>query len=100
MFILHLCIPEHREAYVKQMQNKDSRVKPIIDEQQWQLVEEALGSSFRERVRVTLIIFDPFEDKQLSGVVTTVNTHLKEIKLSYDDDFSWIKFSDILSAYT
>ena len=93
-----MILPEHREAYNHYMKNKDPRPKPIIDEQEWQLIGQTLQDSLKEHLRVTIELYDPYEDKQVTGFVTVINTFRKEIKLRNEDDWSWINFKDILSA--
>lgn len=93
-----LIIPQHKEAAIKQMQEINRRKKPSLDEQQWEEVERALSESIREHVPVTIQVFDPFENREVIGMVTRVDTFRKQVKLSYEDDWEWIKFEDIISA--
>lgn len=94
-----MIIPQHKEAAIKQMQEIHRRIKPTLDEQQWGMVELALAQSFREHVTVTLQVFGPFENRELKGLVNTVNTFRKELKLYFPDgDWEWIKFEDIIAA--
>ncbi|WP_397386306.1 YolD-like family protein [Paenibacillus sp. VCA1] len=41
-----MILPEHREAYNRYMTHKDLRPKPVIDEQEWQQIGQALQDSF------------------------------------------------------
>ncbi|BFH63886.1 YolD-like family protein [Paenibacillus azoreducens] len=93
-----LMLPEHREAYSLYMTHKDSRPRPVIDEQEWQEIGQTLMVSLKEHVEVTLTLYDPYEDKQASGFVTVINSFRQEIKLRYDNDWEWIKFDDIIAA--
>ncbi|MFK4302331.1 hypothetical protein ABH892_002435 [Paenibacillus sp. RC254] len=48
-----------------------------------------------------MTVFSPFDDTVMTGVVTSINTARREVKLSkYEDDFSWVKLEDIISAST
>lgn len=93
-----MILPEHKEAYIQYMTHKDEHSKPIIDEQEWQQIGQVLQESFHDHKRVTLKLYDPVEDKEMSGFVTVINTYRKEIKLRYDDEWDWIKLDDILSV--
>lgn len=93
-----MMLPQHKEAILLHQYELNRREKPIIDEQEWQLIGQALQDSFNEHKRVTLKLYDPYEDKQTVGFVTVINTFRKEIKLRYGDDWEWIKFEDILAA--
>ncbi|WP_244315994.1 YolD-like family protein [Paenibacillus brasilensis] len=45
------------------------------------------------------MVFSPFDDEELTGVITSINTARREVKLFRgEDDFSWIKLEDIISA--
>jgi len=93
-----MMLPQHKEEILKHQHELNRRVKPVIDEQEWQLIGGVLSDSFNRHLRVTLELFDPFETKTASGFVTVINTYTKEIKLRHEDDWEWIKFEDILSA--
>lgn len=93
-------LPEHaariRERYIEETR----REKPTIDDQELQLIEQALVDSYNQRQPVTLHLFDPFSNVQVTGIVTALNTNRREVKLlQAEDDYTWIKLKDILSAY-
>ncbi|URJ45198.1 YolD-like family protein [Paenibacillus polymyxa] len=94
-----IIIPEHKEAYLKLMKDRQRRGKPELDDQEVQLIEQALIDSYNSRTSVSVTVFSPFDDEELTGVVTSINTARREIKLSRgQDDFSWIKLEDIVST--
>lgn len=95
-----MMLPQHKEEILRHQHEMNSRTKPVIDEQEWQLIGDVLSASFKQHVRVSLELFDPFETKTASGFVTVINTYTKEIKLREEDDWQWIKFENILSART
>lgn len=55
-------IPEHKEAYLKLMKDRQRRGKPELDDQEVQLIEQALIDSYNSRTAVTLLVFSPFND--------------------------------------
>ncbi|KAF6614363.1 YolD-like family protein [Paenibacillus sp. EKM102P] len=94
-----IIIPEHKEAYLKLMKDRQRRGKPELDDQEVQLIEQALIESYNTRTVVTVTVFSPFDDTVMTGVVTSINTARREVKLFRgEDDFSWIKLEDIISA--
>ncbi|WP_311077938.1 YolD-like family protein [Paenibacillus polymyxa] len=94
-----IIIPEHKEAYLRLMKDRQRRGKPELDDQEVQLIEQALIESYNTRTTVTLLVFSPFDDTAMTGVVTSINTARREVKLfRSEDDFSWIKLEDIISA--
>lgn len=91
-----IIIPEHKEAYLKLMKDRQRRGKPELDDQ---LIEQALIDSYNTRTAVTVTIFNPFDDEVMTGVITVINTARCEVKLARgEDDFSWIKLEDIISV--
>ncbi|KAF9142794.1 hypothetical protein BGX30_002162 [Mortierella sp. GBA39] len=98
--ISRMMLPQHKEEILKHQHELNRNNKPVIDEQEWQLIGEVLSASFNQHVRVTLELFDPFETKTVSGFVTVINTYRKEIKLCHDDEWEWINFGDIIAATT
>ncbi|URJ36637.1 YolD-like family protein [Paenibacillus polymyxa] len=94
-----IILPEHKEGYLRLMKEQQRRNKPELDDQEIRLIERALIDSYNRRTEVTVSIFDPFDDSAMTGVVTSVNTARREIKLSRsEDDYSWIKLKDIISV--
>jgi hypothetical protein len=58
-----IILPEHREAYVKAMSEQERRGKPVLDEQEIQLIEAAIFESYQECKSITLTLFNPFDDR-------------------------------------
>lgn len=94
-----MIIPQHRQAYLQHQFEIAKQDKPIIDEQEWQLIGQVLYESFEKDLMVNITVFDPFKTRELKGYVTVINSYLKEIKFSVDeDDYERIKFSEIIRA--
>ncbi|MCF7753389.1 YolD-like family protein [Paenibacillus xylanexedens] len=94
-----MILPEHREAWLEHQAKALEKEKPILDEQEIQLIHGKLNDSFHQRIRVRVTVFDPIEDKVYEGIVSVVNTFLKEIKLVFaDGDWKYIKLDTIMSV--
>ncbi|CCC85672.1 uncharacterized protein yqjX [Paenibacillus polymyxa M1] len=94
-----IILPEHKEGYLKLMKDRQRRGKPELDDQEVQLIEQALIDSYNSRQPVSVTVFSPFDDTDMTGVVTSINTARREVKLFRgEDDFSWIRLEDIISA--
>ncbi|MFJ2043882.1 YolD-like family protein [Paenibacillus taichungensis] len=92
-------MPEHREAWLAQQGEMLEKEKPILDDQEMQLIYRILNDSFHQRIRIMVTVFDPIEDKVYEGIVSVVNTFLREIKLVFfDGDWRYIKLADIMSV--
>ncbi|MCV9948251.1 YolD-like family protein [Paenibacillus sp. BT-177] len=94
-----IIIPEHKEVYLKLMKDRQRGGKPELDDQEAQLIEQALIESYNTCQPITLVIFSPFDDEELTGVITSINTARREVKLFRgEDNFSLIKLEGIISA--
>lgn len=95
-----MIMPEHRQAFIDRQREKTKRSKPVIDEQEMQLIERALVDSYNQRERVELVLFDPFEDRHISGIVSAIQTYKREIKLTTsDDEWEWIDIKRIVAVH-
>lgn len=91
-------LPEHREAYLAEMEEQKRRGKPQLDEQEIQRIGEVLTESYNTSCTVDLVLFNPFYDEPVSGVVVGLNTSRREVKLMLDEEYRWIKLAEIMSA--
>ncbi|MFS0837286.1 YolD-like family protein [Paenibacillus sp. 1P03SA] len=95
-----MILPEHKEAIQRQLRDLNRRTKPILDEQAWEMMLLEIVDARSAGKEITLVIFEPFEDKELRGKVTKFDMQLRRVRLDYDDDWDWIKWDDIVSVYT
>lgn len=94
-----MILPEFREAYLNEMKEQERRGKPVIDEQEVQLIEQAILESYHERRSVALTVFSPFDDEVLCGVVELIDKPNRRIKIVRgDEDYSFLKLEEIISA--
>ncbi|WKL02418.1 YolD-like family protein [Paenibacillus amylolyticus] len=64
-----MIMPEHREAWLDQCEQQKRRGKPDLDDQEMQRISEVLVDSYNRSSTVDLILFNPFFEEPLSGVV-------------------------------
>ncbi|MBU5356168.1 YolD-like family protein [Paenibacillus barcinonensis] len=94
-----MILPEFRDAYLNEMREQERRGKPVLDEQEFQLIENILLESFHECTTVTLTVFNPFDDEVLRGVVTIIDKPNRKIKfVRSEEDYSWIQIEEIINA--
>ncbi|WP_260986700.1 YolD-like family protein [Paenibacillus xylanexedens] len=77
-----LILPEHRGAYLAQEELQRRRGKPVLDEQEMHLIEEAIFESYQECRTVTLTVFSPFDDEELRGSSHQLTNQTGESKLN------------------
>lgn len=94
-----MMLPEHKETIIRRRREENRKMRPILDAQEIEQIERVIAEAFRERRRITLRIWGEYEDKIVSGGVRTVQTYLREIKLTTGpEEWQWVKIKDILSA--
>nr|WP_036619890.1 YolD-like family protein [Paenibacillus alvei] len=91
-------LPEHREAYLEQQHERSRRQRPMIDEQEWEVIGGRLQQAMSERETVTLKMFDPFEQCQLTGQVVEIDSLNRRVRLLLDGEKQWVKIEDILEV--
>ncbi|OMF17072.1 hypothetical protein BK131_03615 [Paenibacillus amylolyticus] len=94
-----IILPEHREAYLAQEELQRRRGKPILDEQEMLMIEEAIFESYQECRSVTLTVFSPFDDEEIRGVITSIDKPNRRVKIVRgEEDYSWPSIEEIIKA--
>ncbi|WP_127539407.1 YolD-like family protein [Paenibacillus illinoisensis] len=94
-----MILPEHREAYTALLEEQKKRGKPDLDEQAQLEIEWALVESYNRRKTVELVVFSPFEDERIKGIVVYINSGTKEIELlTSDGNPKRVNLAEITSA--
>lgn len=94
-----MMLPEHKIRIISDERETLRRIQPILDEQKLEEIECTLALSLRSHVRVTVVLFDPFENKLMSGFVTSIHTHSREFKLQWAEEWKWIEVDTVVEAY-
>ncbi|MBP2002503.1 hypothetical protein J2Z69_003589 [Paenibacillus shirakamiensis] len=94
-----MMLPEHKAAILRAGREQHRQMKPILDPQEMEEIERLLDQSLRSHVQVTLRIYGEYETRELRGIVTSIHTHSREIKLQWQDGWEWIRIKEILGAY-
>ncbi|MEK3776597.1 YolD-like family protein [Paenibacillus sp. FSL K6-4396] len=92
-----MMLPEHKEAWLTHIKEQKRRVKPELDEQEIQRVSEVLGESYSNSCTVDLVLFNPFYDDHVSGVVVGLDVSTRRVKLMLDEEYRWISLAEIIS---
>lgn len=72
-------LPEHQEARERQDREEKRKPRPNLDAQEIEQIEQVISTSFREHKRIIVRVWGEYEDVELSGFITTVQTYLREI---------------------
>lgn len=93
-----MMLPEHKETIIHHRQEYGRRSRPVIDEQEWELIGSRLQESMQEQTLITLEMYDPFERCQLTGIVLDVDIQSKRLRLLLDGKKQWVSIMDILNV--
>lgn len=94
-----IMLTEHKGGIRRDERETWHSLKPVLDEQKLEEIEHTLALSLRSHVRVTLVLYDPLEQRKLSGFVTSIHTHSREFKLQWAEEWKWLLVDDIVEAY-
>lgn len=92
-------LPEHVQQLRHEMQEQGRRSRPVIDSDEWELIDQALGYSLLKQEQMTIVLF-AYKDLKVRGVVVKVDRQLRRIKFQMEEDFSWIKIDDVIRVIT
>lgn len=94
-----MMLPEHKERIKRHQQESGRRPRPVIDEQEWELIGNRLQESMQERTKITALLFDPFEQIEVTGIVVDIDMYGRRFKLLQDEEWQWIKLEDVIEVY-
>ena len=75
-------LPEHKRAMERQDHESKRKTKPILDTQELEQIQQALSESFHMHKRISLRLYDEFEDVEISGIVIAVQSYRQEIVIT------------------
>jgi hypothetical protein len=97
-------LPEHREALIEDDRNLKRKIKPELDDQEVLLINQAIHDAMKSNGTITLIVFDKYELKAVTGTVFKLDTIIKMVKIVLEepqpdqDECVWVPLRDILKA--
>ncbi|GAA0375826.1 YolD-like family protein [Paenibacillus motobuensis] len=65
---------EHKEAMKRQSLEATWKIRPILYTQELEQIQLALSESLHTHKRITPRMYDDFEDVEISGIVTAIQT--------------------------
>jgi hypothetical protein len=92
-------LPEHKEAMLRQQREDKRKARPYLDDLEIAAINTVLTQSEAHRCHIKIKLFDPFEPRELIGVVVAeYNPALRNVKFNVDGEIEWISVSQIMSA--
>lgn len=92
-------LPEQQASLEQRALEGRKRDRPTLDEQELNLIQQSLVEAYLKHQRIILRIYDDYEDCELAGFVTAIQTYWREIKLTTaTDEWQWVRIDNILSV--
>lgn len=95
-----MMLPEHKLRIISDERAQGLRTKPVLDAQEWELIDQVLAYSKRYNEQIIITLFDPAEDIKVRGVVLAVDRQLRQIKFQVELDCNWIKIDNVIRVTT
>ncbi|WJH37093.1 YolD-like family protein [Paenibacillus sp. CC-CFT747] len=94
-----MMLPEHRERIITYRRDVNIKEKPILDEQRIIELVRVISEAIFTDTKVSVTVFDEYENTVLIGCIDKIDTHNKHIKLIHNDDFTWINLQNIIDIH-
>lgn len=98
LFSSKFILPEHKTALQEYRKETMKRSKPLLTEEEQQVIGEALRWSYHTKQPICITLFGEYQDRQLEGIVTRIEPFRKVFKLQYEDDWTLVRFDDVIRA--
>ncbi|OMD76834.1 YolD-like family protein [Paenibacillus odorifer] len=92
-----MMLPQHKESINRYRLELEKRTKPILHEDEWEIIFQNINLSLLQQERVIVTIFGECINLEIEGVVTNVSQHLKKFKIENEEGYDWIDFNEIVS---
>jgi hypothetical protein len=92
-----MILPEHKDRindHRDEVRRGGRRERPVLDEQEAELIAAAIAESLQERVPVRLRMYDPFEELIVEGIVEQVDPAHRKFRV----DGEWFSLDSIVGV--
>ena len=86
-----MMLPEHKESIIQKAQYQKRKKRIELDEQELDIINDALQQSLWHRIPVTIKMYHLYEDLLLVGVVERIDRPIGRFKV----DGEWFILGDI-----
>lgn len=91
-----MMLPEHKEAYLRHQRELNRRVHPSLEDEERQRIGSLLARAKTTGRMLTVTVFGPYEDVEITGIVRRIDTLKQEIHLEIPGNVRRLAFDDIL----
>jgi hypothetical protein len=93
-----MMLPQHREAFVAQQKKVAPRIKPIIHEDEYELIVRYLKESFHTQKIITIEHFCEQQPDYVKGCVSRIDEQRQRVQMERDGVQTWLALSDITNV--
>jgi hypothetical protein len=99
-----MMLPEHVEAIQEQNRQIKRTEKPVLDEQEIAIIDNAFLISLRNKSILIITLYGKFEFSKLTGTIIKIDNWLRIAKIKYEDpseevdECVWISMNEVLKA--
>lgn len=89
-----MMLPEHKTAINERERDSKRRQRIELDESEWERISRVIAESLEHRQEIRLRLYDPYEERIVTGIVERVNARQERLLLSGE----WLSVRDIERA--
>jgi hypothetical protein len=99
-----MMLPEHVEQILVQNRGLKKLIKPVLDDQEVAVIDQAIHSAMKTNGTIILTVFSKYELKTVTGTVLKLDVMLQVVKIILEDPYAeqdectWVPLRDILKA--
>ncbi|BFH11207.1 YolD-like family protein [Bacillus cereus] len=93
-----MMLPQHKEALLRHQHEQHRQERPCLDDQVVEEFSRRLQWSMENREPITLQLYDPFDRREVVGVVVDIDMIGQRVRLREGETRQWIQVEDILGV--
>ncbi|WP_339062188.1 YolD-like family protein [Tepidibacillus marianensis] len=90
-----MMLAEYRQLLNERFKEMERKQKPILDEQQKEWIAELISQSMVNDLAVVIDLFDPYQEKEITGKILKIDPQLRRLKVTDQEDYTWITMDNI-----
>ncbi|WFR61045.1 YolD-like family protein [Paenibacillus amylolyticus] len=93
-----MMLPQHKERIIQHRTHIHVQTKPILHEDEWEIMAQHIEMSLNYTLPATIEIFHESGNRYIHGIVTSVSTFGKKIKIEMENGFEWVDFDQLVAV--
>ena len=93
-----MMLPQHKERIIQHRTQIHYQAKPLIHEDEWEMIAQNVDMSLNYTLQATIEVFNVSGNRYIHGIVTSVSTFGKKIKIEMDHGFEWVDFDQLVAV--